>query len=295
MHSFGGAWPALVTPFTTEDTVDVPVLRELVEYLISKRVRGFYVCGSTGEGLFMSMDERKQVTETVIDQVDGRVPVIAHIAGLVVRDVVELAQHAQQVGAAGLSSVLPPLYNDTQSIYAYFAAIGTAVPDLPLLTYIFGGPIDAVSLMREIMKIPSIAGAKYTGPNMYEFREVVELRRDNWTIFSGMDEQCVYAAMQESSGCIGTTLNFMPGVYREIHNSCKIRDFARAQEFQNRANQVTRVFHTFGFSGALKQIMGKLGFPCGKPRLPRFPLPEEKWDSFYADLEAVGFSELAEM
>ena len=63
MSSFNGAWPALVTPFTDEDKVNVGVLRELVEYLIDKGVGGFYVCGGTGEGLFMVPEERKLVTE----------------------------------------------------------------------------------------------------------------------------------------------------------------------------------------------------------------------------------------
>ncbi len=79
MRSFNGVWPALVTPFTAENTVNVTVLRELVEYLIDKRVDGFYVCGTTGEGIYMSVEERKLVAETVLEQVSGRVPAIVHV------------------------------------------------------------------------------------------------------------------------------------------------------------------------------------------------------------------------
>lgn len=61
MSDFSGAWPALVTPFTPKDKVNVTVLRELVDYLIDKQVGGFYVCGGTGEGLFMSPEERTQL------------------------------------------------------------------------------------------------------------------------------------------------------------------------------------------------------------------------------------------
>ena len=99
MFSFSGAWPALVTPFTAEDKVNVGVLRELVEYLLDKRVGGFYVCGGTGEGLFMSPEERKLVTETVVDQVNGRVPVITHVGSMIVGDAIRLAEHAQAVGS----------------------------------------------------------------------------------------------------------------------------------------------------------------------------------------------------
>ena len=295
MSSFSGAWPALATPFTAEDKVNVTVLRELVEYLIGKRVGGFYVCGGTGEGLLMAPAERKQVTETVVDQVNGRVPVIAHVGSMVVGDAVELAHHAQEVGAAGISSVIPPMFSDSESLYTYFARVGAAAPDIPLLTYIFGGPTDAVALMQRLMEIPTVAGAKYTGPNMFEFRRIVELRKDRWSIFSGMDEQCIYAAMQGACGNIGSTLNYTPGIYREIHNSYQMGDIARGQELQVCANRVTQVLFSFGFFGALKAVMGMLGFDCGKPRLPHLPLPEGKRDDLRAGLEAIDFFTVAAM
>ena len=296
MHTFNGAWTALITPFTSQDTVNIPVLRELVDYLIEKRIAGLYVCGDTGEGIYMSLDERKRVTETVINQVDGRIPVIVHVGCIAVSDAVELAQHAQQAGTDGVSSILPPLYRDNRSLYAYYQAIGAAVPDLPLLTYIYGGLIDdAVGLMSDLMKIPNVAGVKYTGPNMYEFKHIVDLRSDDWTVFSGMDEQCLFAAMFGSSGNIGSTLNFMPGVYREIHECVKNGDLAKGQELQIRANAVTRTVISFGFPGALKKVMGMLGFDCGRPRLPNLPFPEEKLEDLKTQLAAVGFSALTEM
>ena len=294
MSSFNGAWPALVTPFTDEDKVNVGVLRELVEYLIDKEVGGFYVCGGTGEGLFMVPEERKLVTEIVVDQVNGRVPVIAHIGSMIVGDAVQLAEHAQEVGAAGISSVIPPMFQNSESLYTYFARVGAAAPNIPLLTYIFGGPTDAVALMRQLMDIPTVAGAKYTGPNMYEFREIVELRGDNWSIFSGMDEQCIYAAMQGACGNIGSTLNYIPGIYREIHDSYKKGNIAQGQHLQVCANQVTRVLFSFGFFGALKEVMRMLGFDCGKPRLPHVPFAEER-DDLRAQLEAIDFFTVAAM
>ena len=76
MRHFQGAWPALVTPFTADGKVNVPVLRRLVDYLLGKGVGGFYVCGSTGEGIYLSLPERKLVLETVIEQVNRRAPAI---------------------------------------------------------------------------------------------------------------------------------------------------------------------------------------------------------------------------
>jgi dihydrodipicolinate synthase/N-acetylneuraminate lyase len=76
MRTFGGAWVALVTPFTADNQVNVPVLQDLTEYLLGKGVEGLYLCGLTGQGMNMSVPERKLVVETVIGQVNKRVPAI---------------------------------------------------------------------------------------------------------------------------------------------------------------------------------------------------------------------------
>ena len=296
MQRFRGTWPALVTPSTAEGTANVKVLDELVDYLLDKKVDGFYLCGSTGEGLFQSVDERKLVTETVLQRVNGRVPAIVHVGCVATRDAVELASHAQQVGAAGVSSVLPPVARTEASTLLHYESVAAAAPKLPFFPYLFGGQTDAVTLMRELLnRIPNMAGSKYTGPNMYELRHLVELGGSGWTIFSGMDEQCIFAAMFGAPANIGSTLNCMPGVYRALRSSYERGDLAQAQELQLRANRVTRVLHSFGFSGALCEVMRMLGFECGEPRLPNLPLLPERREAFRKELNAVDFAELAGM
>ncbi|NJN84756.1 MAG: hypothetical protein HC802_22355, partial [Caldilineaceae bacterium] len=269
MAQFSGAWPALVTPFTEAGEVNAPVLRRLLDYLIDRGIGGFYVNGSTGEGIYMTVAQRKLALETAVDKVAGRVPVIAHVGAVATPDATELAAHAQQAGADGVASILPPLYAHPDSLFDYYASLSKAAPDIPLFTYIFGGGLDAVALMQKLMAIDTVAGSKYTGPNMYEFRQIVELRNDDgWTIFSGMDEQCLFAAMFGASGNIGTTLNYIPSVYREIHAAVGRGDMAEGVRLQLRANEITRILFNYGFPGALKEVMGMLGFDCGQPRLP---------------------------
>jgi N-acetylneuraminate lyase len=298
MSMFEGAWPALATPFTARGDVNTEVLRRLVEYLIGKGIGGFYVCGTTGEGVGMSVEERKLVAETVIDQAAGRVPSIVHVGAISVRDAAALAKHAADAGANGVASIIPPFYNNVDSIFDYFSAIAAAVPDTPLFTYIFGGPADAVALQRSLMKIPTVCGGKYTGPNMHEFRQIIDLREEHtgrfpWTVFSGMDEECLFASMFGSSGNIGSTLNYMPGAYREIHACRKSGDFARATELQLQANDVTRILISYGFIGAMKELLCEMGFDCGQSRPPHRPLPAEKRAAFFAEIRASKFAELA--
>ena len=159
--SFTGTWPALLTPAAEDGTVDFTVLRELTEHLLSKHVDGLYVCGSTGEGIYLATAERQQVLETVIDQVGGRVPLIAHVGCVATREAAQLAHHARAAGAAGISSVLPLTNGNLDNTYLHYETIASAAPDLPFLPYLFGGQTNAVALMQGLLeRIPSVGGAE---------------------------------------------------------------------------------------------------------------------------------------
>ena len=90
---FMGVWPALITPFTAENQINETVLREIVNYHIEKGVAGFYVGGTTGEGIFMSVPERKRVMEIVLGEIAGRVPVIVHVGSVALQDVLDQARN----------------------------------------------------------------------------------------------------------------------------------------------------------------------------------------------------------
>ena len=223
MRTFGGFWPALITPYTKDDRVNVTVVRELVDYHLGKGVSGFYLCGSTGEGAFMTVAERELVVETAMERINGRVPAIVHVGAAVANDAVRLAQHAQDTGAAGISSILPPVIYDGRGLVPFFERIAAGAPDLPFLPYLLGYSRDALALIHDLAHIPNLAGTKYTAANMYEMSQVVRFRSEGWTVFSGMDEQALLGLMYGAAGLIGSTLNFMPGVYREIIKSYRGR------------------------------------------------------------------------
>ena len=295
MQTFHGAWPALVTPFTAEKRVDTAALNALVDYLLGKHIDGLYLCGSTGQGIYMSVSERKHVTATVLAKVGDRVPVVVHVGSTVLGDAVDLAVHAKAAGAVGVSSIIPAGYVDLAGIARYYAVVAGAVTDLPFLPYLFTSALDAVALMEAISDIPNLTGTKYTGPNMYEFQRIVASREGSWSVFSGMDEQCVFAAQFGSCGNIGSTLNVMPGIYRQIHQSCHAGDLIEARDLQTRANRVTETLIRFGFMGALYAALGLLGQEVGEPRLPALSLPDDRRAALRSALDAADFFEIAKI
>ncbi len=293
MRTFGGFWPALITPYTKDDQVNVTMVRELVDYHLGKGVSGFYLCGSTGEGAFMTVAERELVVETAMERINGRVPAIVHVGAAVLNDAVRLGRHAQDVGAAGISSILPPVIYDSRGLVPFFERIAASAPDLPFLPYLLGYSRDALGLIHDLAHIPNLAGTKYTAANMYEMSQVVRFRSEGWTVFSGMDEQALLGLMYGAAGLIGSTLNFMPGVYREIIKSYRAGDCQTALEYQRRANGITSLFIRMGFVGSFREAMKSLGFDCGQRRVPNLPLPAEKVKPLHEEMAALGFAELA--
>lgn len=276
MTSFSGIWSALITPFDADNNVNQQVLCDLVDYLLDQNVSGFYLCGSTGEGLLMSLDERKTVTETVLRHVDGRAPVIVHIGTTALVDAIALSHHSSEMGAVAVSSIIPPKFDSMDSVIRYYGALAHANPGLPIISYLINPGFNALPLVQSLLQFDEIAGVKYTGANMNEFHQIVGLGdgRD-WTVFSGMDEQSLYATMMGSSGHIGSTINLMPTAYQAIRQHFMAGNYAEAQAIQEQANIVTNMLYSTGnFFGALKFAMHKRGIDCGEARLPTPPLTE---------------------
>lgn len=295
MPIYHGAWPALITPHAGNGVVNVAVLRDLATYLVGKNIGGLYVCGSTGEGIYMSVAERKHTLEVVMEQVGDQTAIIAHVGAMAAADAADLAAHAQSVGAHGVASIIPPQYGSLDSIVAYYRAIGAAAPDLPLLAYVLNPTIPVLPFMQALQEIPTLAGAKYTGPNMFEFRQVLEMGTGNWSVFSGMDEQCLFASMLGSCGNIGSTLNYHPGGYARIHDLVKAGEHEQALDLQLRLNRVTEIAMGYGYMGALYAMMERLGFACGDPRLPNKTLSAQAKAELNQQLDGAGFDELAAM
>lgn len=245
----------------------------------------------------MSVAARKIVAETVIQHVNGRVPIIVHVGTQSSPDAVELAAHAATLGADGISSIIPANYPNAQSAKHYFTKLAEAAPDLPLFPYLIGLSMPPVPLMEALLDVTTVAGTKYTAPNMYEMEQIIRLgesqeRRFGWTVFSGMDEQCIFAALFGAHGNIGSTLNFMPGVYKAIHQWVADGEIERARDLQMRANRVTEAAISVGFMSALYEMVRMLGYDCGKPRLPNLPLTSEQRNELHGKLDALNWVEV---
>ncbi|MFV0379462.1 MAG: N-acetylneuraminate lyase [Anaerorhabdus sp.] len=239
IKDFKGVIPAMVTPFDENENIDEKGLKELVDYLIDKGVHGLYLTGSTGEGFLMDLEERKRVVEIVIEKTNGRVPIVVHVGAISTKLSIELAKHAQEKGADGISSV-PPFYyrfNESQ-IINYYKDISESV-DIPMIVY----NVPLVGLMgletiKKLSKIEQVKGVKFTALAHYEITQIKDEIGSDFLVYSGADEMAMSGLLNGADGIIGSFYNIIPEVFLDIYQSVLNNDIEKAKEVQTTAVRI---------------------------------------------------------
>lgn len=297
MTRFTGIWPAMVTPLTEDDHVNVAMARRLVDHFIAAGVGGLYVCGSTGEGVLLPLAERKLMAETVIEQTNGRRPVIVHVGATATADAVELAAHAEWAGADAVSAVPPFYYNvGWRGIEEHYQMIAAA-SSLPLYLYYIPratGVTATAAEMWQLCQIDNVRGFKFTAYDMYLLERIMALSKGRLNIFSGPDELLLPMLTLGVDGAIGSTYNLLPTYCVGLYDAFQRGDLSDARQMQSRINRVIDVLHKYGGMPAVKAAMRLLDFDCGHCRRPLRRLDTDEVAALRADLEAVGFWEMAE-
>lgn len=275
MTTITGIFPAMVTPMTDDGTqVNLAGTRALTRFLLDRGADGVFVCGGSGEGIVMDIDERKAVLEAVVAECAGRGRVIAHVGAHATHVVTELATHAATLDIAAIAAV-PPFYfrTDASGLRAHYSLIAEAAPNTPLFVYNIPGATGVevtASVVADLMHIPQVSGIKYSSYNLFDMRNIIELR-EGFTVLSGFDEVLVAGLTMGAHGGIGSTYNIMPATFAAIYRAYRAGDLASAQHFQYRANRVIKVLLGVPYFATLKGILSAWGVPCGAPRRPNRP------------------------
>jgi len=276
-----GIIPALVTPFAEDGSVNVEVTRRLVDFHLDHGATGFYVCGNTGEGAQMTVEERKIQAKAVVDAARGR-PVLVHVGGCAVEEAIELAVHAKEINATG-TSAMPcadaPL-TEIKDIAAYFEAIGGAA-ELPFYVYwVPGGlsSIGAAEFLQAMEHVPNIAGIKYTDKDFFKFEQIMTLAAKvlgkPLNCLTGPDEMMVAGLAMGSHGAIGSTYNLNIKMVVECYDAFQKGDTKAAQALQAQANEIIAILiektrcHKVGTNiiAGIKAVYKARGFDCGEAR-----------------------------
>lgn len=272
MKKFEGVMPALVTPLKSDrKTVDEGAARKLIDFLIGQGADGFYILGSTGEGLVLSEEERMKMCEIVTDHVKGKKNIICHVAATDFESAVRLAKHAEKAGVDAISAI-PPIffaYSD-DDIYNYYSrlASATSLPFIMYNNYFVNGGMSADIVKKMFDEIDNITGVKWTVNNYYELMLLKEMTHGEMNIINGPDEMLICGLSSGADAGIGSTYNVMLPQYIEIYKSFREGNIKKAREIQLKVDKVIRIVKKYKDVPTVKHMIKMLGIDVGDATFP---------------------------
>jgi N-acetylneuraminate lyase len=297
---FEGLIAAVHTPMKPDGELNTDLVPDVVEQLLAEGVDGFFVCGSTGEGISLSTDERISIVNAYVNAADGRVPVIAHVGHNSLREACRLATAAAEARADAIAAV-PPSYfpiDSVQCLIECYEEISRVAPSLPFYHYHIpertGSNISALDIFHAAAdRLPAFAGMKYTYEDLAMFRSCLNFSGDRFDCLFGRDEMLLAALAMGAKGAVGTTYTFAAPLYKRIMTAFDEGRMEDARLEQDRAIQMIRIMLDHGGLPLSKALMRAIGLDHGPVRLPLNPVPPNVLDDAKAKLQKIGFYEWA--
>lgn len=211
---FQGVFPAIITPFKKDESVDYDALGKLIEFQIKNGVAGIVPCGTTGESPTLDHKEHAEVIKFTIDKVNGRRLVIAGTGSNCTKEAIELSRHAENDGADAILLVNPYYNKPTQEgLYRHFKAIANAIK-IPVIIYNIKGRtavnVETPTLMRIASECRNVIGVKEASGDMNQIRDVIAKRPAGFSVLSGDDNFTLELVKSGGNGVISVAANVMP-------------------------------------------------------------------------------------
>lgn len=256
---------------------------QLVNFAIEMGAGGLYLTGSNKMGPMMSVAERKEVTKVTLEQVAGRVPVVVHVGAPSSCMAIDLAKHANDCGADGISAV-PPYYGvpNFDEVYSYYQKIAEST-DFPFVIYAmsgFAGFTYNVETVKKLASINNVKGMKYTGPHHYMMGRIRRAMPNDFMMYSGSDEMMLSAQLMGVYDAIGGTYNVMPDIYAQARDELWAGNTKQAQKLILAANDILEIFFKYNMANAMLECLRYMGVDAGFNRCPTPSMTDEQRKGF---------------
>lgn len=242
LNKYKGVIPAFYACYDENGEISPERVRELTEFHIKKGVKGVYVNGSSGECIYLSVEDRKVVLENVMAVAKGKLTVIAHVACNNTKDSIELAKHAESLGVDAIAAI-PPIYFrlPEYSIAAYWNAMSNAAPNTDFIIYNIpqlAGVALTQSLYEEMRKNPRVIGVKNSSMPVQDIQLFCAAGGDDYIVFNGPDEQFISGRAIGAEGGIGGTYGAMPELFLKLNDLINENKMEEAKKLQYDINEV---------------------------------------------------------
>ncbi|MDD4081352.1 MAG: dihydrodipicolinate synthase family protein [Eubacteriales bacterium] len=277
---YQGIIPAFYACYDESGDISQARCQALARHLLAQGVGGLYVNGSSGECIYLSVEERKKVLEAVMEAVGGKLTIIAHVACNNTRDSMELARHAQALGVDAIAAI-PPIYFrlPEEAIARYWNDISGAAPDTDFVIYNIpqlAGVALTPGLYQEMINNPRVKAVKNSSMPVQDIEVFKTLGRGKVAVFNGPDEQFVAGRVMGADGGIGGTYAVMPRLFIKADDFIHSGSFEGARAIQVEINRVIAALLSgrCDLYAMLKEVLRQKGIVCGSVRAPLMPLQE---------------------
>jgi dihydrodipicolinate synthase/N-acetylneuraminate lyase len=288
-----GILVAVTTPFTADaSAVDEEVLVGQAERLITAGVHGLVPCGTTGEFTTLSAEEHKRVIELYVAAAAGRVPVVAGVGSLSTQGAIDLAQHAERVGADAIMLV-PPFYDplDFATLKAFLTAVAESIT-LPIVYYNVPGATGIRLTAAQIAELGDIDGVDYlkdTSGDAVTLTDLLVNRTDKIKAFNGWDTLTFFGIASGAEASVWGAAGVVPELAVELWDTLAEKgDLVRARELWKDLWAISDFLESVNYVAGIKAGLELLGHPVGPARFPIQPLPGEERERFAAILAKAG-------
>lgn len=293
---FTGVGTALVTPFTRNGAIDEAGVKRLARRQIDGGVHFLVPCGTTGESPTLSIAEKRRVVELVVEEANGKVPVLAGAGGYDTKEVIHAAAEMQKAGAQGLLSVTPYYNKPTQEgLYQHYKAIADSTP-LPIVLYNVPGRtscnIEPATVAR-MASIKNIIGVKEASGNMTQMAEVLRAVPQDFIVLSGDDAVTVPLMAIGGRGIISVASNEIPAEMSQMVEAAERGDYKVARLLHQKLLPLLLINFVESSPGPVKFAMSAMGLLEEAYRLPMVPIKDTSKEKILGVLRELGLPVVA--
>ncbi len=293
-----GLIAAPFTPMKADGSLHTDVIPAYYEFLKHNGVSGAFICGSTGEGVSLTLREKKLVTEAwaACAAGDQAFTVMPLLGGTCIADCIDLARHAAGVGMDAVSFTSPSYFKpaNVEMLAECIGAIAASVPEMPFYYYhipvLTGVGFAMYDLLRAIDgRVPNFAGIKYTHEDFMDFQSCLNFQNGKYDMLWGRDENMLSALAIGAKGAVGSTFNYAAPLYHRLMEAYEKGQMDTAATLQQLSIDMIRLLGKYGGISVGKSYMKLAGLDCGAFRLPVRNMTDAQFEAFRADVAALDF------
>lgn len=297
-----GLIAAPFTPMQGDGSLNLAIIPAYYEMLKANGVKGAFICGSTGEGVSLSLNEKKAVAEAwaAVAKDDHDFIVMPLLGGTCLADCKELALHAKEIGLNAISFTAPFYFKpaSVEILANCCKEIAVVVPDMPFYYYhipvLTGVGFSMLDLLKAVDDlIPNFAGIKYTHEDFMDFLSCMNFKDGKYDMLWGRDENMLPALALGTKASVGSTFNYAAPLYYDLIDAFNNGNLQTANSLQQKSIDMITLLGKYGGIATGKAYMKLLGIDCGEFRLPVKNMSTEQFEAFKKDTEQIGFSKFS--